>query len=61
MNSYNSYTEKNQKVELNYPCNLGVFNTKYQSYCLTNLNNYLAQLNPQPVKKLKTLCSNRQR
>lgn len=48
----------NKSDNLTYPCNLGFFDTRYQSQCIKEINDYLNKIEPaEPTRKLTTLVS----
>lgn len=53
--------DKNNKYNLNndklsYPCNLGFFDTSFQTHCIKQINDYLNKIEPaEPTRKLTTL------
>ena len=45
-------------VSLSYPCSLGIFDTKTQSYCIKEIKDYLNKIEPAVKnRKLTTLVS----
>ena len=53
---YNKNFDNNDK--LSYPCTLGFFDTKFQSHCVKEINDYLNKIEPaEQTRKLTTLVS----